>query len=372
MAFGMLYLFFTLIVEYFLWLEPLSRTILFWLFVTIEFILLFRFILIPVFKLFGIRKGISETEASRIIGRHFKEVDDKLTNIIQLKSRGVGNELLEASIEQKSRELQPISFKRAIVFKSNAVYLKYLLVPLVIWFLVWITGNNSVFTQSLNRVVHHQTAFEAPAPFYFEVLNDNLQTIQDESYILKFRTIGALVPENIRISYEGNSYYISPGEDGISSYTFEFPEKEIQFYMEGNAVRSKPYVLKVLAAPKITGFSMELIYPSYLNKPTDTISNTGNAVIPVGTEVRWLVSSSRKTSYEIRSSNDYLKEYETLSYQLEVVNDEYPKIFVQSDIDSVTRGPVQFRGQLTDDYGVSRLQVVAKDKTSGKLSIGTI
>ena len=410
LAFGMLYLFFTLIVEYFLWLEPLSRTILFWLFVAIEFILLFRFILIPVFKLFGIRKGISETEASRIIGRHFKEVDDKLTNIIQLKSRGVGNELLEASIEQKSRELQPISFKRAIVFKSNAVYLKYLLVPLVIWFLVWITGNNSVFTQSLNRVVHHQTAFEAPAPFYFEVLNDNLQTIQDESYILKFRTVGELVPENIRISYEGNSYYISPGEDGVLSYTFEFPEEEIQFYMEGNAVRSKPYVLKVLAAPKITGFSMELIYPSYLNKPTDTISNTGNAVIPVGTEVKWLVSSSntssldfaitdrsganperiekmtevisgrfsltknieRKTSYEIRSSNDYLKEYETLSYQLEVVNDEYPKIFVQSDIDSVTRGPVQFRGQLTDDYGVSRLQVVAKDKTSGKLSIGTI
>ncbi len=381
-----------------------------WLFVAIEFVLLFRFILIPVFKLFGIRKGISETEASRIIGRHFKEVDDKLTNIIQLKSKGVGNELLEASIEQKSKELQPISFKRAIVFKRNAVYLKYLLVPLLIWFLVWITGNNSIFTQSLNRVVHHQTAFEAPAPFYFEVLNENLQTVQDESFILRFRTVGEFVPENIRLVYEGNSYYISPEEDGILSYTFEFPENDIEFYMEGNAVSSKPYTLNVLAAPKITDFSMELNYPSYLNKPTDTITNTGNAVLPVGTEVRWLVSSSntssldfaitdrpgddveliekmkevnngrfsltktiqRRTSYEIRSSNDYLKEYETLGYQLEVVNDEYPKIFVQSDIDSVKRGPVQFRGQLTDDYGISRLQVVAKDETNGKLSIGAI
>ena len=410
LAFGILYLFFILIVEYFLWLEPLSRTILFWLFIAIEFILLFRFILIPVFKLFGIRKGISETEASRIIGRHFKEVDDKLTNIIQLKSKGVGNELLEASIEQKSSEIQPISFKRAIVFKRNAVYLKYLLAPLIIWFLVWISGNNSVFTQSLNRVVHHQTAFEAPAPFYFEVINDDLQTVQDESFVLKFRTVGDIVPENIRIAYEGNSYYIPLGEDGLLSYTFEFPERDIEFYMKGNSVNSKPYILKVLAAPKITDFSMELKYPSYLNKPTDTISNTGNAVLPVGTEVTWLVASSntksldfaiidrpkeadvkiekmievkngrfsltksieRKTTYEIRSSNDYLKEYETLSYKLEVVDDEYPKIFIQSDIDSVSRGPVQFRGQLTDDYGISRLQVVAEDVKSGKLSIGAI
>ncbi len=153
LSFGLLYLFFTLIIEYFLWLEPFSRTLLFWLFVVIEFVLLFRFILIPLFKLIGIRKGISDTQASRIIGKHFQEVDDKLINIIQLKSIDSNNELLAASIEQKSKELTPISFKKAVIFKSNTVYLKYLFVPLFIWFLVWVTGNNSVFTQSLNRVV---------------------------------------------------------------------------------------------------------------------------------------------------------------------------------------------------------------------------
>ena len=67
-----------------------------------------------------------------------------------------------------------------------------------------------------------------------------------------------------------------------------------------------------------------------------------------------------------------MKEFETLSYQLEVVKDEFPKIFVQSDIDSVTRGPVQFQGQLTDDYGISRLQIVARDIDNGQQSIGRI
>ena len=203
-SFGLLYLFFTLIIEYFLWLEPASRTVLFWFFVLIEFVLFFRFILIPLSKLVGIRKGLSDTEASRIIGKHFKEVDDKLTNIIQLRSSAEKNDLLEASIEQKSIELKPISFKKAIVFKKNSTYLKYLLVPSIIWFLVWITGNNSVFTQSFNRVVHHQTAFEAPAPFRFEVLNKELKTVEDESFILRFKIIGDVVPENVRINYNGN------------------------------------------------------------------------------------------------------------------------------------------------------------------------
>ena len=407
-SFGLLYLFFTLTIEYFLWLEPFSRTVLFWLFVLIEFILLFRFILVPLFKLIGIRKGISDTQASRIIGKHFKEVDDKLLNIIQLKSIDSKNELLVASIEQKSRELTPISFKKAIVFKKNVVYLKYLLIPLFIWFLVWITGNNSVLTQSLNRVVHHQTAFEAPAPFYFEVVNDRLETVEDESFKLIIRTVGELIPENVRIVYGGNSYYAVPGLDGQSSYVFEFPSKDISFYLEGNSVSSKPYVLHVLSAPKITDFSMELKYPAYLNKMADTINNTGNAIIPAGTEVTWIVGSQntetihvairnekaeqkleqmtpedngrflftkkilRNTWYDIRSSNEHLKEFETLSYQLKAVPDEFPKIFVQSDIDSVSRGPVQFFGQLTDDYGISRLQVVARDVDSGQQSIGRI
>ena len=145
-----------------------------------------------------------------------------------------------------------------------------------------------------------------------------------------------------------------------------------------------------------------------MNKQPDTINNTGNAIIPIGTEVTWFVGSKntdvldftinsakddkkvekmtsesrgrffltkkilKNTSYDIRSSNENLKEFETLSYQLEVLADEYPKIFVQSDIDSVSRGPVQFLGQLTDDYGLSRLQIVAKDIENGQQSIGRI
>ena len=77
---GLLYLFATSFIEYFLWLKPTGRTFLFVLFVLVQLFLLVRFIAFPTFQLFKIKKGINYTEASKIIGNHFTEVNDKLTN----------------------------------------------------------------------------------------------------------------------------------------------------------------------------------------------------------------------------------------------------------------------------------------------------
>jgi len=113
---GLLYLLFTLFVEYFLWLKPLGRTILFWTFVAVELFLLLRFILFPIFKLFKLQKGINYEEASAIIGSHFSEVDDKLKNFLQLSNDNNQSELLLASIDQKSTDLKSDSFWKRYQF----------------------------------------------------------------------------------------------------------------------------------------------------------------------------------------------------------------------------------------------------------------
>ena len=133
---GLLYLIFTLLIEHFLWLKPTARTILFILFIGIEFALVIFYIFIPLFKIWGFKKGITDIEASKIIGNHFPEVSDKLLNMLQLQNIQQNSELIEASIEQKSKELNPIPFKRAINFSSNKKYIKYALIPVVIWLLV--------------------------------------------------------------------------------------------------------------------------------------------------------------------------------------------------------------------------------------------
>ena len=76
-AIGLLWFIITLLVEHFLWLEPLARTLLFWSFVLVEIGLFVRFIAFPLAKLFKLQRGIGHETASRIIGSHFPQVNDK-------------------------------------------------------------------------------------------------------------------------------------------------------------------------------------------------------------------------------------------------------------------------------------------------------
>jgi hypothetical protein len=49
---------------------------------------LLRFIVFPIFKLLKLQKGIDYNEASIIIGSHFVDVNDSLTNFLQLSDSG--------------------------------------------------------------------------------------------------------------------------------------------------------------------------------------------------------------------------------------------------------------------------------------------
>ena len=82
MAFGLLYFLFTVVIEYFLWLNPLGRTILFGMFIVMELFLLVRFVGVPLARLLQLFRGINFRDASTIIGIHFPEVSDKLINVL--------------------------------------------------------------------------------------------------------------------------------------------------------------------------------------------------------------------------------------------------------------------------------------------------
>ena len=77
-GFGLIYLFVTLFIEYFLWLKPMGRTLLFWTFVGVELFLLSRFILFPLFKLFKLQQGINYEQASAKSSRCRQKVPDLL------------------------------------------------------------------------------------------------------------------------------------------------------------------------------------------------------------------------------------------------------------------------------------------------------
>src|SRR5690606_40990942 len=63
-------------------------------------------------------------------------------------------------------------------------------------------------------------------------------------------------------------------------------------------------------------------------------------------------------NYGISSSNRKLREYENLSYQLNVIKDQYPDIDIESKKDSTDLERVLFLGKVSDDYGLTKLRLV--------------
>ena len=387
-AIGLLYLLITLLVEYFLWLSPMGRTVLFWMFVIVEVGLFARFIAFPLAKLFKLQRGISQEEAAKIIGNHFPNVNDKLLNVIQLNQNYRESELLAASIDQKADELQPVPFTTAVNFSKNATYLKYAAIPVVIFLLFNLFGDKDTFSSSYKRVVNYETAYEPPAPFTFYVVNDNLTAVENKPFTLQIRTEGKAIPESASIAYNNETYYLKQNAPGVFEHTFEQPIDPINFSLAANKVTSKPYTLDVLKTPSLVAFEMFLDYPSYTGKRDEILKSTGNATIPEGTRVTWKVNTKntrevnlktkdstyfftekgqeftynkgvyQKLDYAITTSNDFLKEYENLSFTLGVVRDAYPEIEVQSKQDSTDSQLTYFLGRVSDDYGLSKLRLV--------------
>ncbi|WP_233897600.1 DUF4175 family protein [Tenacibaculum piscium] len=394
---GLIYLFFTLFIEYFLWLKPTARTLLFWIFIIVELFLFVRFICFPIFKIIGLQQGISFEEASKIIGNHFPEVQDKLLNLLQLKQNNTKSDLLIASINQKSEEIQPISFNKAIDFKTNIRYLKYALIPLIIWGLFFLTGTSQQLSESFNRVVNHSVAYKAPADFHFNITSKNLTVIKEKDITVYVQTTGKAIPEQAKIHFNEQQYFFKNEGNGLFSYTFTQVQKPVDFYASANGITSGVFKIAVINTPSIQNISLHLTYPNYIKKKNEIIKNTGNIIVPQGTIVKWDVKTSETDSvhllsnnkrfaflkdnknkfqlkkqikkainYKITTTNKNLKDYEKLQFSIGVTKDEHPTINVKSNIDSISRGNAQFVGQISDDYGFKKLELVYYDKNNNQ------
>lgn len=387
-AIGLLYLIITLLVEYTLWLQPGARTALFWVFVLVEAGLFIRLIAFPLAKLFNLKQGIDEEEASKLIGKHFSNVNDKLLNLLQLSRNSRQSDLLLASIEQRSVELSPIPFKRAIDLKKNTKYLKYAAIPVLIIAVSYISGKFEWFSDSYERVVNYKVAYEPPAPFQFFILNNDLKAIENQDFSLIINTEGEVIPEEVQIRFNDEQYYMKQINPGEFEYIFSRPNDDVTFSLTSNGITSIPYKLEVVKVPTLLSFDLYLDYPSHTRKKDEVVKSSGNAVVPQGTKVTWNLSARsttevnmqtadsnylfsreqdkftlsrrlyRNTDYSLNTSNEALTNYESLSFSIDVIRDEYPELNVKMQQDSTDMETLYFYGQVSDDYGLTKLELV--------------
>ena len=384
---GMFFILLAMTLEYLLWLGTAERTIMFTVMLLAEGFLLYKYILTPAALLLRLKKGITEKRASRIIGRHFPEVSDKLYNLLELAENDNQSELLVASIEQRSKSLGTIPFVNAIRLKDSLAYSKYLLIPISILIGIWLFGNVRDWLGSYKRVVNYNTAYTPPAPFQFHLLTPELEILENETAVIRVGTQGNIKPEDVLIVYNGREIYMQSTGD-VFQHILEPPVSSGQFYFKANEVRSRDYELNVLKIPSIMSFQMNLNYPEYTGKTDESLLSSGNAVIPEGTIVNWQIRGDEMTEvlqiegdsvrsfdkndglfelersiyrdldYSISTGNENVSNYESLRFKLAVTPDAQPQIEVQETKDSLNGNWAYYSGQLSDDYLVTELRLV--------------
>lgn len=377
------------LLEYFAHFDPAIRTVLFWSFIAATAYVIGRFIVLPLTRINRIGKIISHEQAALIIGQHFTNVQDKLLNVLQLHNSGSGtgasNALIEASINQRIKELRPVPFTSAVDFRQNRKYVKWAMLPLLAIVIIVFTNAN-LLTESTNRLVNHSEYFEEQAPFTFNIQN-SLEAVENEDFTLNVKMTGEEIPGAITLLVDGNEYAMTRENTIDFNYVFRNVQGEKSFRFSADGFTSKEYVLKVLPNPIVLNFDAELKYPAYTGKKNETVRNTGDLVVPAGTVINWNFSTRSTKSftmkfidsaynlnpvgedrfafskrvlesekYSLHTANEFLKGRDSIDYSISVVPDLYPAITVEERKDSVSQLRLYFTGEVKDDYGFTHLQ----------------
>ncbi|MEL6275818.1 MAG: DUF4175 domain-containing protein, partial [Bacteroidota bacterium] len=227
------------VAEYFFFFPKGTRKILWFSFIGLSAAALIGWVILPLARFFRLSKTISHEQAAGTIGDHFGNVQDKLLNVLQLRRQAEeieDNSLISASINQKSSEISPVPFRRAIDLTKNRRYLKYALPPLLLLFVILFAAP-SLIKDSTHRLIRNNEDFERPAPFRFVLQNvENLKVVQFGDYQLTVDIEGEVLPNEAFIEVAGYRYRLQKEDANTFTYNFSNVQENLPFSLQAGPV----------------------------------------------------------------------------------------------------------------------------------------
>lgn len=392
--------------EHYFYFSATIRKTLFYSFIGASGVALFSWVLLPLMHYFRLGKLISHEQAASIIGDHFTDVKDKLLNVLQLKRQADGmnrQELILASINQKTEDIKLVPFRSAINLSQNRKYLRYALPPLLL-LLILLFAAPSIIRDSTTRLIQNNREFEREAPFQFLIDEENLSVVQFEDFLLEVKVEGEILPNEVFVDIDDYQYRLSKQTANTFTYQFSNVQKDTDFKIFASDVSSTDYTLGVMEKPNILGFDIKLDYPAYTGRKDEKLANIGDLVVPMGTNIDWVFNSlntedisiqfsseleriatnrfsdelftykrrvRQDDSYKVFVSNKYLPNADSVTYTISVIPDLHPSISVEKFVDSVDNKLLFFVGDASDDYGLRSLsfnyRIKKENGAQGKL-----
>ena len=389
--------------EYFGHLGTIFRTILFFSFLAAFIVSIIFWVIKPLMFLYGEKKPLSNEQAAGQIGKYFPEVGDKLVNTLQLNSTldHEQNELLLASINQKSKQLGFLKFADAIKINENRKYLKFAALPAGAIILILMLYP-AFFSKSTERIVNFKNEYQEEAPFTFVLENKKMQAFKNEDFTINLTLQGNTIPESVYLIHNDRKLKMETVDKRHYTYTFSKVQQDFDFKFEAAGFKSAEYDIEIINRPSLAFFDVNLNYPNYLHKPNESLKNVGNLTVPEGTSIDWDFNVSDtdsiimvfdgdgkryhaykkllgggfdlsrivKTSgtYKVFLKNQYASNSDGISFFLNVVPDKHPQLSLEQYKDSTLYNFMVLGGNIADDYGISKLAIFYKVLREGKPS----
>ena len=365
-------------IEYFSWLPRKGRLVLLLLFILgTLFVIIFYFI-IPIVNLIRFRKKMSDEQASVIIGKFCPEISDKLLNTIQLSneySQNTDNELLAATIEQRTENLKPINFSDAVNLKDNYKYLKIFGLAFVILSVALIFLPD--FTKKpVQRIINYSQDFEKPLPFSVELSATSLEASQGKDTEFGIHVTGERIPDVFYIKSNTGIRMMNRLNTNDFRFVFKNVYQNEEFYVEGGDYRSQMIKLTVRPNPTMLYYEARLTFPAYINRKNENLSGKTRIIVPQGTDVEFVfhtrdvdtiyindsisiddftysIMALKSTKFTVSLYNKW-NVTDPITFNIDVVPDAYPDIQVQNFHEDFSK-QTYYSGLIADDYGFTKL-----------------
>lgn len=365
-------------IEYFSWLPQKGRLILLLLFILGTLFVTIFYFAIPVVNLIRFRKKMPDEQAAVIIGKFFPEISDKLLNTIQLSneySQNADNELLAATIEQRTEHLKPINFSDAVNLKENYKYLKIFGLAFVILSvtLIFIPDFSKKPTQ---RIINYSQDFEKPLPFSVELSATNLEASQGKDVEFRIHVTGERIPDAFYIKSNTGIRMMNRLNTNDFRFIFKNVYQNEEFFVEGGDYRSQMINIIVRPNPTMLYYEAKLTFPKYIHRKNETINGKTRIIVPQGTDVEFTFhtrdveaifindsisidnsiysfTAIKSTKFTVSLNNEW-NSTDPIVFTVEVIPDAYPDIQVQNFHEDFTK-QTYYSGLIADDYGFTKL-----------------
>ncbi len=368
------------------------RTVSMYVLYGISVISILIWIIYPMLRLIKWLPGIQPRRAEAVIRHHFPEIRDVLLNIIELKEDLVDSrqeELVIASIEEKSKRIGWFDFSKAISYKRMVVPGLVISVVFLIGAVLSIASPEFV-KQGYAKTVHYKQSYNEEGAVSIRILNDSLRIGLGEDLQIMFQVNNAQEEENVWVRM-GERFHRMDWHGDTAAYVFEKVNGSFSFQIETEGYSSQNYVVEVIPIPQLVDVEMIVTPLSYTRIEPSITEIAGSHSMPIGSQIRWKMQTanadhivyigidnrtvkaveggemvftavaSEPGLHEFQLVSDKIEKKAIIPFEIEVIEDQYPAVEASRIEDSIYTQQVYLQANIQDDYGFSKAEFIVED-----------